>query len=208
MRALCKDWTEGGSPAFAVLDGVGDWTGDNQLCITQEGHTPVPQPVDDGHQLDQVGLALPVVDRPRRGRHPAGHGQLGARAPGSSGGNRKVGVVAGNRASDQVALNQYLLPDLRRAGITPIVKTIAADPSDTATTDAEAPLVVQQLRSDGVTSVIPLIPFNVFFPVLEAETPAAVLPPAPAVGLRGRPSSRPSGSCPSPTTRRSTARRG
>ena len=29
------------------------------------------------------------------------------------GGNIKVGVIAGNRASDQVALNQYLLPDLR-----------------------------------------------------------------------------------------------
>ena len=40
MRALCKDWTEGSPPAFAVLDGLGDWTGDNQLCITQEGHTP------------------------------------------------------------------------------------------------------------------------------------------------------------------------
>jgi hypothetical protein len=40
MRALCKDWTEGSPAAFAVLDGVGDWTGDNELCITQEGHTP------------------------------------------------------------------------------------------------------------------------------------------------------------------------
>ena len=50
------------------------------------------------------------------------------------------------------------------------MKTIDADPDDTATTDAEAPLVIQQLRSDGVTSVIPLIPFNVFFPVLQAET--------------------------------------
>ena len=40
MRALCKDWTEGSPPVFAVLDGLGDWTGDNELCITQEGHTP------------------------------------------------------------------------------------------------------------------------------------------------------------------------
>ena len=28
-------------PAFAVLDGLGAWEGDNQLCITQEGHTPM-----------------------------------------------------------------------------------------------------------------------------------------------------------------------
>ena len=40
MRALCKTWTEGSPAAFAVLDGIGAWTGDNQLCITQEGHTP------------------------------------------------------------------------------------------------------------------------------------------------------------------------
>ena len=40
MRALCKTWTEGSPAAFAVLDGLGDWTGDDQLCITQEGHTP------------------------------------------------------------------------------------------------------------------------------------------------------------------------
>ena len=86
------------------------------------------------------------------------------------GGSIKVGVIAGDRASDQLALNDYLLPDLRNAGITPIVKTIAADPSETATTDTQSPLVIQQLRSAGVTSIIPLIPFNVFYPVLQAET--------------------------------------
>ena len=95
-------------------------------------------------------------------------GLLGAR--------RKVGVIAGDRASDQVALNQYLLPDLERAGVTPVVETIAADPSDTASTNTQAPLVVQQLRADGVTSVIPLIPFNVFFPVLAAETQQQYFP--------------------------------
>ena len=50
------------------------------------------------------------------------------------------------------------------------MKTIDADPNETATTDAQAPLVIQQLRGDGATSLIPLIPFNVFFPVLQAET--------------------------------------
>ena len=35
---------------------------------------------------------------------------------------------------------------------------------------------IQQLRSDGVTSVIPLIPFNVFFPVLAAETQQKYFP--------------------------------
>ena len=169
MRSLCKTWTEGSPSAFAVLDGIGDWTGDNELCITQEGHTPfigewstVTTWTDEGSPYlwwtgpDQATILQAVVNW-----------GLGA---GLLGGDRKVAVVAGNRASDQAALDQYLLPDLRRAGVTPLVKTIDADPSDSATTNSQAPLVVQQLRSAGVDSVIPLIPFNVFYPLLQAET--------------------------------------
>ena len=169
MRALCKTWTEGSPAAFAVLDGLGDWTGDDQLCITQEGKTPfigqwttVTNWTNQGSPYlwwtgpDQAVILQAVVN-------------WGLTAN-LLGGTIKVGVIAGDRASDQLALNDYLLPDLRRAGVTPVVKTIDADPNDTATTDAEAPLVIQQLRSAGVTSVLPLIPFNVFYPVLQAET--------------------------------------
>ncbi len=168
MRALCKTWTEGSPAAFAVLDGIGAWSGDNQLCITQEGQTPfigqwttVTNWTTEGSPYlwwtgpDQAVILQAVVNWGLSDGLLAG---------------KKVGVMVGDRASDQLALKDYLLPDLSRAGITPVVKTIASDPTDTATTDAQAPLVVQQLRSAGVTSVIPLIPFNVFYPVLEAET--------------------------------------
>ena len=169
MRALCKTWTEGSPAAFAVLDGLGDWTGDDQLCITQEGHTPfigawttVTNWTNEGSPYlwwtgpDQATILQAVVNW-----------GLSAHL---LGGTAKVGIIAGNRASDQLALNSYLLPDLRNAGITAVVKTVDADPNDTATTDAQSPLVVQQLRSAGITSVIPLIPFNVMYPVLQAET--------------------------------------
>jgi hypothetical protein len=175
MRALCKTWTEGSPAAFAVLDGLGDWTGDDQLCITQEGHTPfigawttVTDWTKEGSPYlwwvgpDQTTILQAVVNW-----------GLSAHL---IGGTIKVGIIAGSRASDQTALNDYLLPDLRNAGVTPIVKTIDADPDDTATTDAQSPLVIQQLRSDGVTSVIPLIPFNVFYPVLQAETSQGYFP--------------------------------
>ncbi len=175
MRALCKTWTEGSPAAFAVLDGLGDWTGDDQLCVTQEGHTPfigqwttVTSWTNQGSPYlwwtgpDQAAILQAVVNW--------------GLSSGLLGGTTKVGVIAGNRASDQQALNQYLLPDLGRAGVTPVVETVDADPDDTATTDAQAPLAVQQLRSDGVTSVIPLIPFNVFYPVLQAETEQQYFP--------------------------------
>ncbi len=175
MRALCKTWTEGSPAAFAVLDGLGDWTGDNQLCVAQEGHTPfigqwttVTNWTNEGSPYlwwtgpDQATILQAVVN-------------WGLSAD-LIGGTVKVGVIAGDRASDQVALNQYLLPDLQRAGVTPVVETIASDPTETATTDTQAPLAVQELRSAGVTSVIPLIPFNVFYPVLQAETDQQYFP--------------------------------
>jgi hypothetical protein len=175
MRALCKTWTEGSPAAFAVLDGIGDWTGDNQLCVAQEGRTPflgqwttVTNYTTQGSPYlwwtgpDQTVILQAVVN----------WGLSSHRL----GGANKVGVIVGNRASDQLALKDYLLPDLRNAGITPVVKTIDADPDDTATTNTQAPLVVQQLRSAGVTSVIPLIPFNVFYPVLAGETAQSYFP--------------------------------
>jgi hypothetical protein len=175
MRALCKDWTDGSSPAFAVLDGVGTWTGDNQLCITQEGHTPLLSQWTTVTNWTQQGSPYLWWTGPDDAAILQATVAWGTSA-GLIGNGIKVGVIAGNRASDELALNQYLLPDLRRAGITPVVKTIASDPSDTASTDSQAPLVVQQLRSDGVTSVIPLIPFNVMFPVLAAETQQKYFP--------------------------------
>jgi hypothetical protein len=169
MRALCKTWTEGSPAAFAVLDGVGTYTGDNELCVTQEGHTPfigqwttVTKWLQLGSPYlwwtgpDQAAVLQATVDWGLSSQLLSNSGQ--------------VAVVAGNRASDQVALKDYLLPDLSAAGVTPTVITMAADPSETATIDAQAPLVIQQLREKGITSVIPLIPFNVFYPLLAAET--------------------------------------
>jgi hypothetical protein len=175
MRALCKDWTQGGTPAFAVLDGVGTWTGDNQLCITQEGHTPLLSQWTTVTNWTQKGSPYLWWTGPDDAAILQATVAWGLSA-GLIGTDRKVAVIAGNRSSDKVALNQYLLPDLRREGVTPIVKTIGADPSDTASTNSQAPLIVQQLRSDGVTSVIPLIPFNAFFPVLAAETQQGYFP--------------------------------
>ena len=168
MRSLCKQWTEGSPAAFAVLDGVGDWSGDNELCITQEGHTPfigqwttVSNWTQEGSPYlwwtgpDDAAILQAVVEW--------GHGS------GLLGGKRKVGIVAGDRASDQIALSQYLLPDLKRIGVTPLVETIPSDPTETAATNSAAPLAVEKLKAAGVNSVIPLLPFNAFLPVLSAE---------------------------------------
>jgi hypothetical protein len=175
MRALCKNWTEGNAAVFAVLDGVGTWNGDNQLCITQEGHTPllsqwttVTNWTEEGSPYlwwtgpDDAAILQAVVDW--------------GTSSGLLGDGRKVAVVAGDRASDQLALNQYLLPDLKRAGVTAMVETIPSNTSDTASVNAAAPLIVQRLKTAGVESVIPLMPLNSFVPYLAQETQQEYFP--------------------------------
>lgn len=170
MRALCKQWTEGGAQVFAVIDGIGAWTGDNELCITQEGHTPF------------IGQWTTVTDYTTEGAPYlwwTGPDQAAildtlvhwARQSGRIGPGQRLGIVAGDRSSDQLALQQYLLPDLRAVGVTdPVVETLPAETSESASTTSDAPLVVQKLEQAGVSAVIPLVPFNAFFPYLAAET--------------------------------------
>lgn len=169
MRALCKQWTEGNADVFAVIDGVGAWTGDNELCITQEGHTPfigqwstVDTYLKEGSPYlwwtgpDQTQVLATLVSWAKgAGELPSGH---------------ELGIVVGDRTSDQDALDDDLLPDLRKAGITdPLIEELPAEVSETASTNSEAPLIVQRLESAGATTVIPLVPFNALLPYLSAE---------------------------------------
>ena len=116
MRALCKDWTEGSPAAFAVIDGIGTWTGDNQLCITQEGHTPLISQWTTVTNWTQQGAPYLWWTGPDQAAILQATVNWGPPV-GLLGEGRKVGVIVGDRASDQDALNQYLLPDLQRAGV-------------------------------------------------------------------------------------------
>jgi hypothetical protein len=60
--------------------------------------------------------------------------------------------------------------------VTPLIETIPAQTSEAAATGSDATLVVEKLHQAGVTSVIPLIPFNAFLPVLVAQTQQQYFP--------------------------------
>jgi hypothetical protein len=175
MRSLCKQWTEGSPAAFAVVDGIGTWTGDNELCVTQEGQTPmigawttVTNWTDLGSPYlwwtgaDDVPILKATV------QWGVSSGRLGQ--------GKKVGVVVSDQAADQLALHSYLLPDLKEVGITPQVYTIAADLNETASTDSDAQLAVERLKAAGVQSVIPLLPENALFPYVGAENAQKYFP--------------------------------
>jgi hypothetical protein len=175
MQKLCVDWTQGNPAVFAVLDGVGTYTGVNQLCVTQQGHTPFLSQWTTVTSF--VKQASPYLwwSGPDDGAVLRALVQWGA-SQGSVGGKSRLGVIVGDRASDQAALHQSLLPDLKRLGVTPLVETIPAQTSETAASGSDATLVVEKLHQAGVTTVIPLIPFNAFLPVLAAQTQQQYFP--------------------------------
>jgi hypothetical protein len=175
MQRLCVDWTQGNPGVFAVLDGVGTYTGVNQLCVAQQGHIPfISQWTTVSSFTQQASPYLwwtgPDDAAVLRALVTWGKSQ------GTIGGKAKLGVIVGDRASDQAALHQSLLPDLRRVGVTPLIETIPAQTSEGAATGSDATLIVEKLHQAGVTSVIPLIPFNAFLPVLVAQTQQQYFP--------------------------------
>lgn len=175
MQKLCVDWTQGNPGIFAVLDGVGTYTGVNQLCVTQQGHTPLLSQWTTVSSFTQAASPYLWWTGPDDAAVLRALVSWGT-SKGTIGGKAKLGVIVGDRASDQAALRQSLLPDLRRVGVTPLIETIPAQTSESASTGSDATLVVEKLHEAGVTSVIPLIPFNAFLPVLVAQTQQQYFP--------------------------------
>ena len=99
MQALCEQWTQGSPGVFAVVDGIGTWEGDDQLCVTQQGHTPLISAWSTISDWTAPRLALPVVDRARHGSrarcHRAVGPELGPPRPRRQGGRR--GLRPGGR---------------------------------------------------------------------------------------------------------------
>lgn len=175
MQALCDDWTQGNPAVFAVLDGLGTYEGADQLCVTQQGHTPFLSQWTTVSTFTQEGSPYLWWTGPDDAALLQAIVAWG-KSQGTIEGTAKLGVVVGDRASDQTALHQYLLPDLRRVHVTPVVETIPAQTSESAATSSDSTLVVEKLREADVTSVIPLIPFNAFLPMLVAQTQQQYFP--------------------------------
>ena len=175
QRSLCKQWTEGSPPVFAVLDGLGTLEGVNQLCVTQEGHTPMLSQWTT--TTNWTDLGSPYLWWTGADDAPILAATVSwGRSSGRLGHGTKVGVVVSDQASDQSALTSYLLPDLKAIGIVPLVVTIAGDPTETASTDSDATLAVERLKAAGIQSVIPLLPDNAFTPYIGAETTQGFFP--------------------------------
>jgi ABC-type branched-subunit amino acid transport system substrate-binding protein len=166
MRALCKDWTESGD-VFAVVD-TGKWYDAQQLCITQEGDMPLISnwtTVSDWTARGAPYLWWTGPDQSEVLENLVNYGV----EDGSLGPDIPFAIVAGDRAGDQLAVEEYLVPALERQGLEPVaVETISASIEDPSTSRSQAAVAVERLQSEGVETVIPLLPVNAFFPYLSA----------------------------------------
>ena len=206
MRALCKTWTEGSPAAFAVLDGLGDWTGRRPALHHPGGPHALHRPVDHGDQLDQPGLALPVVDRPRPGGHPPGRGELGAerqpaRGDDQGGGHRRRPGLG--PAGPQRLPPARPAPGRRHPGGQDHRRRPQRHGHHRRRGPPGHPAAPECRRHLGH----PADPLQRLLPGAPGRDRPAVLPQAAPERLRGRASPPPSGCCRSPTPRPSTARR-
>jgi hypothetical protein len=168
-QALCRQWTQGSPPVFAVVDGIGTWMGDDQLCVAQQGQTPSISAWSTTSNWTNLGSPYLWWTGADMAPVLAATVQWG-RASGRLGHGKKVGVVVSDQAPDQAALNDYLLPDLKKVGITPMVETVASGLNETATTNSDAQLAVEKFKAAGVQSIFPLIDEPAFFPFIGAES--------------------------------------
>ena len=155
MRALCKDWTTSGD-VFAVLD-TGKWHGDNQLCLTEEGKLPLISSWTTVSEWTKRGAPYLWWLGPDQGdilrNLVAWASDAGYLTPDTS-----FGIVTGDRAGDQAAVDDYLLPALEERGLAPaVVASITANLDDPATASNQAKSVVSRFKSEEVEVVIPLL---------------------------------------------------
>ncbi|HSZ37705.1 MAG TPA: ABC transporter substrate-binding protein, partial [Acidimicrobiales bacterium] len=168
-QALCRQWTQGNPAVFAVVDGIGTWLGDDQLCVTQQSQTPLISAWSTTTNWTDLGSPYLWWTGADMAPVLAATVQWGL-SSGRLGHGKKVGVVVSDQAPDQAAMNDYLLPDLKKAGITPMVETVAAGLNETASTSSDAQLAVEKFKAAGVQSVFPLIYEPAFFPFIGAES--------------------------------------
>jgi ABC-type branched-subunit amino acid transport system substrate-binding protein len=161
MQAHCKDWSQSKN-VFAVID-TGAWYSQNQLCLTQDGHVPLISGWTTVTEWTTRGAPYLWWTGPDQADVVKNLVPWGIQQK-LLGPDTKLGIVVGDRESDKLALNEYLLPALEQAGITPAdTDFITANVGDSATAQAQAKGAVQRLQAAGVTTVLPLLPANSLF---------------------------------------------
>jgi hypothetical protein len=165
MRAKCLHWTQD-QKVFAVVDDFA-WHDANQLCITQEGHTPLISSWTSTTSFLKKGAPYLWWAGPNGcdvlrnlvwwGVHT---GRLSKSKP--------FGVVRSDSDADNSGYNECLLPALQRAGLSPAATAVlhySEQPEPSAAAVPEA----TNFKLKNIQTVIPMMPFFQFTSWMQAE---------------------------------------
>ena len=157
MRADCLQWTQD-QKVFAVVDGDA-WHDAEQLCLTQENHTPL------------ISTWTTVTDWTRQGEPylwwtgPDVADVLSnlvgwARGAHYLTSSTKFGVVAADRESDTLSTG-YLNRDLSNAGLKATDSgTMHFDINNAAQAQVEARDIIVRFNTEGIHTLVPLLPYT------------------------------------------------
>ncbi|MFL6238838.1 MAG: hypothetical protein ACJ735_05000 [Actinomycetes bacterium] len=169
MRPLCVNYTKD-HPVFAWIDGVGAWHDSQQLCVAQEGHTPlISSWTTTGDQLSAGAPNLwwtgPDLCNVLRNLV---HWSV---ASGKLTKSTRFGVVYSTNDTDVRGYHNCLLPALAREGLHPTdtgqLQYSTTGPGQSA---AQAPGIATKFKvQDRITTVIPMLPFFQFESWLSAS---------------------------------------
>jgi hypothetical protein len=167
MRALCKKYTVD-HPAFAFIDVLGSWHDAHQLCVTQEGHTPLISPWTTTSSFLHEGAPNLWWTGPdlcnvlRNLVHWAVASQTITT-------KTKFGVVYTTNNADINGYNQCLKPALSKAGLTPRDKAQLTYSTSPNASTSQAPVYASRFHAEGITVVIPMLPFFQFVAWIQGE---------------------------------------
>jgi hypothetical protein len=173
MRADCIQWTQD-QHVFAVVD-ADAWHDDNQLCITQENHTPLISSWSTASNWTAMGnpnlwWTGPDVNEVLDNLVAWAVGQH-ALTKGT-----KFGVVAADRQGDTLSLG-VLDKSLANAGLKAAdTGSMHFDLADAATAQVQARDIVTRFNSEGIHTVIPLLPYTDFLYFIQAAQEQNYIP--------------------------------
>jgi hypothetical protein len=167
MRTLCKKYTVD-QPAFAFIDILGAWHDNHQLCVAQEGHTPLISPWTTTTSFLHTGVPnlwwtgpdLCNVLRNLVSWAVSSHALTSS---------TRFGVVYTDSDADQAGYDQCLKPALAKAHLTPtdVAKMHYSTTPDQSS--SEGPVFASRFHSKRIKVVIPLLPFFQFVAWIQGE---------------------------------------
>jgi hypothetical protein len=167
MRALCKKYTVD-SPAFAFIDVLGSWHDANQLCVTQEEHTPLISPWTSTTSFLHEGAPNLWWTGPDLCNvlHNLVHWAVASHALTRS---TRFGVVYTTSDADKGGYEQCLKPALAQAGLRPADTAQLTYSTTPNASTSQAPVYASRFHSERITTVIPMLPFFQFLAWIQGE---------------------------------------